>query len=159
MSKKKKTTKQGSGRAEEGAFKVLTAVLAVALVVMIIITVVKINTSYSDYTSTPNDILRSVNNGYYPDALMEMYDNIALGKTAEKDDGYRAPYALLNYYEAESCFSGYTKAADQAAAAGDKEYEEALRMKASEYQAEMEAARSGMGELDFMTEDIDELFS
>ena len=158
MSKKKKTTKQVSGRAEEGAFKVLTAVLAVALVVMIIVTVVKINTSYSDYTFTSNDILRSVNNGYYPDALMEMYDNIALGKTVEKNEGFRVPYALLDYYEAESCYLGYTKAADQAAAAGDKEYEETLRMKASEYQAEMEAAKDGMGELDFMTEDIDALF-
>lgn len=158
MSKKKRTTKQGSGRAEERAFKVLTAILAVVLVVMIIVTVVKINTSYSDYTSTPNDILMSVNNGHYPDALMEMYDNIALGETIEKDEGFRAPYAILNYYEAESCYLGYTKAADQAAAAGDKGYAEALRVKASEYQAEMDAAKDGMGELDFMTEDIDALF-
>ena len=155
----KKTTKRAATRAGDGALKVLTVILAVVLVIMIIITVVKVKTSFSDYTSTPNEILRSVNNGYYPETVTEMYDNIVLGKTVESDADYTAPYALLSYYEAESYYVGYTKAAEQAAKSGDKEYEESLRAKASEYQAEMEAARSEIGELDFMTEDIDELFS
>ena len=155
----KKTTKRAATRAGDGALKVLTVILAVVLVIMIIITVVKVKTSFSDYTSTPNEILRSVNNGYYPETVTEMYDNISLGKTVESDADYTAPYALLSYYEAKSYYVGYTKAAEQAAKAGDKEYEAALRAKASEYQAEMEATRSEIGELDFMTEDIDELFS
>lgn len=159
MKKYSKTTKEGTRRLGEGAFKALIAVLAVILVIMAIVTVVKINTSFSDYVSTPNDILRSVNNGYYPDAMMEMYDNIALGYTAESDVGYAAPYAILEYYEAQSFYVGYTKAAEQAAAAGDKALEAELKDKAAGYLADMDAAGSGMGELSFIAEDVDGLFS
>ena len=125
---------------------------------MIIITVVKVKTSFYNYISTPNDLLRSINNGYYSEAVAEMKDNIALGETAEKDPDYVTPYALLDYYEAESFYSGYVRAAEQASAAGDKSLEADLMDRAAGYQADMEAAIGEMGELSFMTEDIDSLF-
>jgi len=160
MKKKSRIKKAGSAgsAASDKLFRVIIILLAVILVFMVGITVAKINSSFSDYTSTPNDLLRTIKNGYYSEAVSEMYDNIALGETADKDADYMAPYAIIDYYEAESCYYAYIKAAEQAAKAGDKEDEAALKDKAAEYQMKMDAARNGMGELYFMAEDIDEIF-
>lgn len=160
MKKKSRIKAAGSAgvSASDRLFKLIIILLAVILILMVIITGYKINSSFSDYTSTPNELLATIRNGYYPDAVNEMYDNIALGETADKDAGYMVPYAIIDYYEAESCCYAYTRAADRAAAAGDKKQEALLRDKAEEYQMKMDAARNGMGDLNFMTEDIDSIF-
>ena len=135
--------------------RIFMLAMAATLVFMIGITVLKINSSFSDYTSTPNDLLRTIKNGYYPDAVSEMYDNIALGETVEKNADYAVPYALLEYYEAESMYTGYIRAAEQTS---DTAEAAGLMAKADEYKTAMEAARSGMGELSFMADEIDGYF-
>ncbi len=157
MKKKSRIKKAGAAGSTAGdkLFRVIIILLAVILVFMIGITMVKINSSFSDYTSTPNDLLRTIKNGYYPDAVSEMYDNIALGETVEKDADYAVPYALLEYFEAESMYTGYIRAA---ALTADPAENADLTAKADEYKADMEAARSGMGDLAFMTEEIDGYF-
>ena len=157
MKKKSRIKKAGSAgsAASDKLFRVIIILLAVILVFMVGITVAKINSSFSDYTSTPNDLLRTIKNGYYSDAVSEMYDNIALGETVEKDADYAVPYALLEYFEAESKYTGYIRAAEQTS---DIAEAAALMTKADEYKADMEAAKAGMGELSFMTEEIDGYF-
>jgi hypothetical protein len=46
----KKTTKRAATRAGDGALKVMTVILAVVLVIMIIITAVKVKTSFQPLT-------------------------------------------------------------------------------------------------------------
>ena len=157
MKKKSRIKNAASAGSTAGdkLFRVIIILLAVILVFMVGITMVKINNSFSDYTSTPNDLLRTIKNGYYSDAVNEMYDNIALGETVEKDADYAVPYALLEYYEAESMYTGYIRAAEQTS---DSAEAAALMAKADEYKTAMDTARSGIGELAFMTEEIDGYF-
>ena len=157
MKKKSRIKKAGAAgsTASDKLFRVVIILLAVILVFMVSITIAKIKTGFSDYTSTPNDLLRTIKNGYYSDAVNEMYDNIALGETVEKNSDYAVPYALLEYYEAESMYTGYVRAAEQTS---DSAEAAGLMAKADEYKAAMETARSGMGELAFMTEEIDGYF-
>ena len=150
----KKTGAAGS-TASDKLFRVIIILLASILVFMVSITIAKIKTGFSDYTSTPNDLLRTIKNGYYSDAVSEMYDNIALGETVEKDADYAVPYALLEYFEAESKYTGYIRAAELTS---DTAENAELMEKADEYKADMEAAISGMGELAFMTDEIDGYF-
>ena len=143
------------GKGGDRLFRLIIGLLAVILVIMAAATVYRINQSFSNYTSDPNDLLRSIKNGYYSDAVHDMHDNIVLGETAEKNPDYAVPYALLDYFEAESVYTGYVRAAeleeDSAKAAE-------LMAKAEVFRADMEAARTGMGELAFMAEDIDGFF-
>lgn len=157
MKKKSRIKKAGAAgsTASDKLFRVVIILLAVILVFMVSITIAKIKTGFSDYTSTPNDLLRTIKNGYYSDAVSEMYDNIALGETVEKDADYAVPYALLEYFEAESKYTGYIGAAELTS---DTAENAELMAKADEYKADMEAAISGMGELAFMTEEIDGYF-
>ena len=157
MKKKSRIKKAGAAgsTASDKLFKVVIILLAVILVFMVSITIAKIKTGFSDYTSTPNDLLRTIKNGYYSDAVSEMYDNIALGETVEKDADYAVPYALLEYFEAESKYTGYIRAAELTS---DTAENAELMAKADEYKADMEAAISGMGELAFMTDEIDGYF-
>lgn len=157
MKKKSRIKKAGAAgsTASDKLFRVVIILLAVILVFMVSITIAKIKTGFSDYTSTPNDLLRTIKNGYYSDAVSEMYDNIALGETVEKDADYAVPYALLEYFEAESKYTGYIRAAELTS---DTAENAELMAKADEYKADMEAAISGMGELAFMTEEIDGYF-
>ena len=155
MKKKIKKAGAASSTAGDKLFRVIIILLAVILVFMVSITIAKIKTGFSDYTSTPNDLLRTIKNGYYSDAVNEMYDNIALGETVEKNADYAVPYALLEYYEAESMYTGYIRAAEQIS---DSAEAAGLMSKADEYKTAMEAARSGMGELSFMADEIDGYF-
>ena len=157
MKKKSRIKKAGAAgsTASDRLFRLIIILLAVILVAMVLITMAKINQSFSDYTTTPNDLLRTIKNGYYSDAVNEMYDNIALGETVEKDADYAVPYALLEYYEAESMYTGYIRAAEQTS---DTAEAAGLMAKADEYKADMEAAKAGMVELAFMTEEIDGYF-
>ncbi len=157
MKKKSRIKKAGAAgsTASDKLFRVIIILLAIILVFMVGIAMAKINNSFSDYTSTPNDLLRTIKNGYYSDAVNEMYDNIALGETVEKNADYAVPYALLEYYEAESMYTGYVRAAEQTS---DSAEAAGLMAKADEYKAAMDTARSGMGELSFMTDEIDGYF-
>lgn len=152
--KKAKAT-QAQGRSGDVLFRLIIVMLAVILVIMAIATVVRVNRSFSDYVTTPNDLLRTIRNGYYADAVHEMYDNIALGETVDKDPDYAVPYALLEYYEAKSVYTAYERALEQES---DKSRASELELKAEEFVRDMDTARSGMGELEFMAADIDELF-
>ena len=78
---------------------------------------------------------------------------IARIKTGFSD--YAVPYALLEYYEAESMYTGYIRAAEQTS---DSAEAAVLMSKADEYKTAMEATRSGMGELSFMADEIDGYF-
>jgi hypothetical protein len=150
---------RGASAAASGSdklFKVIIILLALILVLMVIITAAKINQTYTDYTTRPNDLLMTIRNGYYSEAVHEMHDNIALGETVEKNQDYAIPYALLEYYEAESVYTGYARMAENET---DKTRAAELKAKADELKNEMEAARIGMGDLEFMAADIDELFA
>ena len=136
-------------------FAAVIALLSVILAVLIIAAAVRVNRSYPDYISTPNEILRSIRNGYYADAAESMHNNIALGETAEKNPDYAVPYALAEYYEAASQYAAYSAAAELTEDAG-KAAE--LREKAAEYRNRMETARAGMGDLAFMADTIDSVF-
>ena len=142
-------------KGKDRLFKLIIAMLAVILVIMAIITIARINASYSDYVSTPNELLRTIKNGYYADAVREMHDNIAQGETIAKDPDYAVPYALLDYFEAESLYTGYVRAAEKET---DPVKAAELIAKADEFKAGMEDAKTGMGELAFMAEDIDGYF-
>ena len=150
---------RGASAAASGSdklFKVIIILLALILVLMVIITAAKINQTYTDYTTRPNDLLMTIRNGYYSEAVHEMHDNIARGETVEKNQDYAIPYALLEYYEAESVYTGYARMAETET---DKTRAAELKAKADELKNEMEAARTGMGDLEFMAADIDELFA
>ena len=149
---------RGAAAAASGSdklFKVVIILLALILVLMVIITAAKINQTYTDYTTRPNELLMTIRNGYYSEAVHEMHDNIALGETVEKNQDYAIPYALLEYYEAESVYTGYARMAETET---DKTRAAELKAKAEELKAEMEAAKTGMGDLVFMTEEIDRYF-
>lgn len=152
--KKNNKTAAAPGRAGDRLFKLIIVLLALILVILLIATVVRINTSFSDYVTEPNDLLRNIKNGYYSDAVSEMYDNIAMGETVERNEEYRIPYALLSYYEAESCYVAYERASEQATGTDAA----ALKEKAAGYKDKVDAARQDMGDLEFMTEDIDKIF-
>ena len=153
--KRKAAGDAAAAKGKDRLFRLIIALLAVILVIMAIITIARINASYSDYVSTPNELLRSIKNRYYADAVREMHDNIALGETADKDEDYAVPYALLDYFEAESVYTGYVKAAEKET---DPAKAAELMERAGEFKAGMEAAKAGMGDLAFMAEDIDGYF-
>ncbi len=143
------------GRLGEGAFKIILIVLGIIFVIMTIGFLYRINQGFTDYTSTPNDILRAMKNGYYDQAVEYMYDNIALGETVSKDPDYEVPYALAEYFEAKSQCTAYERAAELTDNAGLKSD---LAAKAQEFRSQMDDAYSRMGELTFMTEEIDGIF-
>ena len=84
-----------------------------------------------------------------------MYDNIAQGETPEKNAEYTAPYAILEYYEAASLLKAYTNADSGADPVRGAE----LALAAERCKADMEDARSRMGDLDFFAAEIDALFN
>lgn len=135
-------------------FRALLIVLSVILVVMIIIAVNVIGRESYTYHADPDDLLREIKNGYYPDAVMDMYDNIALGETPAKEPDYSAPYAILEYYEAASLYKGYKDAAGFADPLRGAE----LTKAAQRFRADMEDAHSRMGELEFFSAEIDKMF-
>lgn len=156
--KTKRNNKTGNAagmRLEDGIFRTILIALGIILVIMLIALGYKVNNSTYRYTTTPNDFLRDMRNGYYTEAVIEMKENIAQGLTIEKDSDYALPYALIEYYEAESYWAAYHKAAELE---GNAAYKAELEQKAAEYRSQMDDAYSRMGELTFMTEDIDAMF-
>ena len=144
-----------TGQPGDRLFKVLLILLSLVLVVILMITGTKINRESYRYYSKPNELLWTIRNGNYPDALTSMYDNIAQGETPEKNAEYAAPYAILEYYEAASLLKAYTNVDSGADPVRGAE----LASAAERCKANMENARSRMGDLDFFAAEIDALFN
>ena len=144
-----------TGQPGDRLFKVLLILLSLVLVVILMITGTKINRESYRYYSKPNELLWTIRNGNYPDALTSMYDNIAQGETPEKNAEYAAPYAILEYYEAASLLKAYTNADSGADPVRGAE----LASAAERCKADMEDARSRMGDLDFFAAEIDAFFN
>ena len=144
-----------TGQPGDRLFKVLLILLSLVLVVILMITGTKINRESYRYYSKPNELLWTIRNGNYPDALTSMYDNIAQGETPEKNAEYAAPYAILEYYEAASLLKAYSNADSEADPGRGAE----LASAAERCKADMENARSRMGDLDFFAAEIDALFN
>ena len=144
-----------TGQPGDRLFKVLLILLSLVLVVILMITGTKINRESYRYYSKPNELLWTIRNGNYPDALTSMYDNIAQGETPEKNAEYAAPYAILEYYEAASLLKAYTNADSEADPIRGGE----LASAAERCKADMEDARSRMGDLDFFSAEIDAFFN
>lgn len=144
-----------TGQPGDRLFKVLLILLSLVLVVILMITGTKINRESYRYYSKPNELLWTIRNGNYPDALTSMYDNIAQGETPEKNAEYAAPYAILEYYEAASLLKAYTNVDSGADPVRGAE----LASAAERCKANMENARSRMGDLDFFAAEIDAFFN
>ena len=144
-----------TGQPGDRLFKVLLILLSLVLVVILMITGTKINRESYRYYSKPNELLWTIRNGNYPDALTSMYDNIAQGETPEKNAEYAAPYAILEYYEAASLLKAYTNADSEADPVRGAELASAVER----CKADMEDARSRMGDLDFFAAEIDAIFN
>ena len=144
-----------TGQPGDRLFRVLLILLSLVLVVILMITGTKINRESYRYYSKPNELLWTIRNGNYPDALTSMYDNIAQGETPEKNAEYAAPYAILEYYEAASLLKAYTNVDSGADPVRGAE----LASAAERCKADMENARSRMGDLDFFAAEIDALFN
>lgn len=144
-----------TGQPGDRLFKVLLILLSLVLVVILMITGTKINRESYRYYSKPNELLWTIRNGNYPDALTSMYDNIAQGETPEKNAEYAAPYAILEYYEAASLLKAYTNADSGADPVRGAELASAVER----CKADMEDARSRMGDLDFFAAEIDAFFN
>ena len=143
-----------AGSPGDRLFRIFLVLLSLVLVVMVIIAVSVIRRESYHYISEPNDLLRMIRNGDYPDALTSMYDNIALGETPEKNGDYAVPYAILEYYEAASLLKAYTGAD----ASSDSDRKSELEAAAGQYRADMADARSRMGDLEFFASEIDARF-
>ena len=155
---KRTTRKQTGGVAASGSdrlFKLLIIIASIILVIMIMVFCYCIRQTYYTYTSSANDILRSIQNGRYESAISDRNYNIANGLTVQENRDFEVPYALVDYYEAQFLYTQYTKAAENTA---DKKIKSEILKKAEEYRSIMEEAKTHTGDLAFMTEDIDKIF-
>ena len=99
--------------------------------------------SLKEYRSTvePDTILRELNRRAYMDALYSVRCNRAAGLTEEQEPGFALPYAAADYYEAASYYLAFERA-------GRSE-------EAKAYRAKMDEAYERMGEIRFLTEEMD----
>ena len=142
-------------RLSDKAFSIVIVILVVILVILLIAFGMKLKNNHYSYYSTPDELMYSIRNGNYINGVQEMRHNISQGKTVERDEEYAIPYALLDYYVAESYYVGYSKAAEGASDASEKKR---LSDVAESYLEKMEAAGGKMGDLAFIKEDIDKVF-
>ena len=126
-------------------FAVAVTILGIVLAGLIIFFVFRVKEDFYSYTIEADDLLRTLNRGDYVNAWYEAQENQGKGITAEKDPEYALPYAVTQYFEAASYHSAYEKS-------GEAE-------KTAEYRKQMDKAYSDMGELQYMAEEIDELFA
>lgn len=121
-------------------FIAAAVLLCLVLIGEVIFFVTRISTKRESSTLDASTILHELNRGAYMDALYSVRYNRAAGLTEEKDPDYALPYAAADYYEAASYYLAYSKC-------GQEEQARVWREK-------MEAARDRMGELQFLTEDM-----
>ena len=138
---KAKTVKTGSDR----LFSIVTVLLAVVLVVLALVFLYNVRQERYSYISEPNEILRQLKRGEYADALDSVESNRANGVFEPDDEGYIAPYALVDYLKAESYWVAYSRVGDAATAAP--------------YREEMDRTLGNAGDLAFMAEGIDAIFA
>ena len=159
MNKIRKAGRAGTankGRLSDKAFGAIIIILAIILVIMLMALGAKIKYSHEVYISDPDSVLYTIKNGRFQDALEDKIYNETAGATVEKDKDYEIPYALVDYYEAESYYTAYSKAAENTADPAEKAR---LEDRAASFREKMEAAAGSLGDLAFMTEDIDAVFN
>lgn len=154
MGKRHKNMKK-AGQPGDRLFNLLLILLSLVLVVLLMVSGSKISRKSYSYYSRPHELLWTIRNGNYPDALSNMYHNIAQGETTEKNAEYSAPYAILEYYEAASLLKAYTGADSES----DPVRKAELAAAADSCRAKMEDARTRMGELEFFAAEIDVIFN
>ena len=126
-------------------FYLVVTVLGLVLIGLSILFMTRINRTYDNYSSDANYLLYTVNRGDYIHAWLDVQNNRANGETEKKNAAYTLPYAIVDYFEAESYYTMYLNS-------GDME-------KARQYREEMDSAYEKMGELQYIAEDIDALLS
>ena len=126
-------------------FAVAVTILGIMLAGLLILFTVRVRESFYSYTAEPNELLRSLNRGDYVNAWIDTRENRAAGITEESDPRYVLPYSVTDYFEAASYYSVYEKNGDTA--------------KTAAYREQMDKAYAEMGELQYMAEEIDELFA
>ena len=135
---------RGKGRGKSVLFYLAVTLLGVLLVGMTMLFLYRVNRKAYNYTTEPNTLLRMLNRGDYAQVWREVQNNRAMGETEKTDKEYILPYAATDYFEAASYYNAYRES-------GDEE-------KAAQYKAAMEKAYEDMGELQFLAEEIDEMF-
>lgn len=125
-------------------FAIAVTILGIIFAAMVLLFAARIREHFYYYTAEPNDILRELNRGDLVDAWRDARENRAAGLTAEKDPDYTLPYAAADYFEAASYYEVFREN-------GDEEMAEVYRNK-------MDAAREDMGELAYLSDEIDALF-
>ena len=100
-----------------------------------------IGTERDHYVSSANSILHMINRGEYVTALDDVRYARACGVTEQDEPAYALPYAVADYYEAAFFCAVYTET-------GRDEAARACR-------ARMEDACARMGELQYLTAEID----
>lgn len=126
-------------------FYLSVTVLGILLIGLSILFLARVNRRGYSYTVEPNTLLRMLNRGDYAESWRDVQDNRAIGETEQKDKAYALPYAVVDYFEAASYYSVYQDSGDAGQAA--------------RYKEDMEQAYEAMGELQFMAEEIDEMFT
>lgn len=139
-----KAKTRGKREARTVLFYLVVIILGIVLTGMTMLFLYKVNRRTYSYTTEPNTLLHMLNRGEYAQVWREVQNNRALGETKEKDKDYALPYAVTDYFEAASYYNAYLEN-------GDAE-------KAGQYKAAMEEAYEDMGELQFLAEEIDEMF-
>ena len=140
---KKNRKRAGSTAQTSGSrmFRIAVTILGLILIAMIILTIVRVSEPFYYYDYEADDLLRSMKNGYYEDVLWEVKSTRSLGNTSNADPDMAVPYALVDYYEAETYYIGHMKAGDEAGAAL--------------YRGRMDEAYEKLGEFTFLSEEID----
>ena len=139
-----RTERSGGRRLRSVLFYLGVTILGLLLTGMIILFVTRVNRTFYSYTTEPDTLLRMLNRGEYANAWREVQNNRAQGETEQKDRDYVLPYAVVDYFEAESYYN---------ACLGSDDAE-----KAAQYRETMDEAYEAMGELQFLAEEIDEIF-
>ena len=125
-------------------FAIAVTVMGIVFAALVLLFVSRVRENFYYYTAEPNDILRELHRSDYAGAWRDARENRAAGTDAEEDPAYAVPYAAADYFEAVSYYEVFRES-------GDEE-------KAEEYRKKMDAAREKMGELAYLSEEIDALF-
>ena len=137
-------------------FAIAATGMGIVLISMLMLFTARVRKSFYTYSAEPVDILRELNRNDYVDAWHDARENRAAGITKEKNPDYAVPYAVTDYFEAASYYSVFGKEAD--AENDGKSGSGPESDQARVYREKMDTAREEMGELEYLAEDIDELF-
>ena len=125
-------------------FYVAATMLSLLFIILTVLFIARSRRAFYNYTAEADDILRELNRGRYVEAWNDVRSNRMQGVTEDKHPEYALPYAAADYYEARSLYTAYR-------AAGERD-------RAAYYKNEMEEAYDGMGKIQFLADEIDEMF-